>query len=230
MRRNSLRGVVALMLACAVLVAQAAPTFRGIEDLRLPPGTRTERLGQSLRINGVETFAWRFVARVEVEPLAAHFAREWDGLKRQRLGHWELLWQRRGDWLLTVQMAAGPAGEARGWIAAAPLFAALAQRSRRTPPVPPMLPRTRLLSDVEASDLGRGSRTLFLLSEQSPAQSLDFYRAHYRAQGFRPLAARSLVRGAEGGSMVLVRGTDQLDLAVSRHAGRSYIAIVQVQR
>lgn len=229
MSRPARCGLVAMLLACACTAAAAASDFRGIEDLRLPKSMRVERMGQALRINGVETFAWQFHWSENGDRLAAHFAREWDGgLKRRRVGPWEVLSQRRGDWLLTVQAASVGVGQVHGWIAAARLFGALERGRSRGRPDLPMLPRTHVLNDVEASDLGRRSRTLLLLSEQSAAQNLDFYRAHYREQGFEPLAARALVKSAGGGSMVLVRGGEQLNLAVSSQAGRSFIAIVRV--
>lgn len=220
---------LAALLLALVSTHLAAMTLRvpGVSHFELPPALRLETIGEELRVNGVPTRIWAFGSSQTPAELAAHFERQWPGeLRRHRMPPWELLSRREGEWLLTVQLRALP-GRAgcSGFIAVARAFAPAARRARSDLP---LLPRTELLHDIEAEDLGRRSRTRILVSEQSAAQNLDFYRAHFRGQGYAPLGANALTRSARGGAMVLNRGAGQLDLSAAEHGGHTLIAIVQV--
>ncbi|TDU32542.1 hypothetical protein DFR24_1940 [Panacagrimonas perspica] len=217
---------IALLLLLQIAPALAAGRFGGIENFDLPRGMQADNIGEWMRIDGIETRAWQFHSTDDADAIAEHFGREWNGrFVRTKAGGWDILSHRQDDWLATVQT--GPAdalGNRRGFIAIAHRFAP------RDPPRPPpgALPSTQLLQDIEAEDHGRRSRTMLLVSDQSAARNLDFYRAHFRTEGFEPLAAGALTRSADGGGMSLVRGNEQLDLAIAERDGRSWIVIVQV--
>lgn len=219
----------AALFAVAIGVAEAAGRFGGVGDFELPAGMRTQTIGDWQRVNAVETRTWQFRSTEDADGIAAHFAREWDGrIARSAAGGWDFLSHRQDDWLITVQTGPEDAsGRSRGFIAIAKRFGSRAAADHQ--PTVPRLPRTQLLHDIEAEDLGRRSRTLLLVSDQSAAQNLDFYRAHFRAEGFVPTTAGALLKGADGGVLSLNRGTEKLDLAIARRDGRSWITIVQVR-
>jgi len=216
----------ALLLLAQIGLAQPAGRFGGIGNFDLPRGMQTDNIGEWMRIDGVETRAWQFHSTDDADAIAGHFAREWNGrIARKKAGGWDILSHRQDDWLATVQT--GPAdalGNHRGFIAIARRFAPRERPERH----PAALPDTQLLQDIEAEDQGRRSRTMLLVSDRSAARNLDFYRAHFRTEGFEPLAAGALTKSPDGGGMSLVRGGEQLDLAIVERDGRSWIAIVQV--
>lgn len=216
----------ALLLLVQIGSARPIGETAGIGNLDLPRGMQTDPIGERLRINGVETRVWQFRSTDGVDAVATHFSREWSGkIARSNAGGWDILSHRDGEWLITVQ--SGPAdalGVHRGFIAIARLFVP----RDRLRAEPPRLPRTQLLQDIEAEDLGRPSRTMLLLSEESAAQNLEFYRAHFRAEGFVPLAAGALTQGPDGGSLSLTRRGEHLDIGIAERGGRSWITIVRV--
>lgn len=210
--------------------ALGAGLFQGVDAFDLPPETRVEVVGDALRINGLDTRIYRFRSNLDVEAIAAHFNEQWpQRMKRAQSGPWQVLSHRQGDYLVTVQIAGQDMGQTQGFIAATNLFKAAEGRVRVRKPDLPLLPRTEVLQDIEADDLGRRSRTLILLSEQSAAQNLEFYRAHFRSQGYAPITAGALTKGNSGGAMVLNRGNEQLNVAVAEQGGKTVVNIVRVQ-
>jgi hypothetical protein len=217
---------LALLLLAQIGSARPAGSFGGIEDFDLPRGMQTDNIGEWMRIDGIQTRAWQFRSTDDADAIAEHFGRQWNGrIVRKSAGGWDILSHRQDDWLATVQT--GPAdvlGTHRGFIAIAHRFAP----RDRPGPAPAALPSTQLLHDIEAEDRGRRSRTMLLVSDRTAAQNLDFYRAHFRAEGFEPLVAGALTKAADGGGMSLVRGGEKLDLAIAERHGRSWIVIVRV--
>lgn len=230
MKSSSKRGFTsAALLAVVIGVAEAAGRFGAPGDFELAPGMRTDSIGDWQRANAVETRTWHFHSTDDADAIAAHFAREWDGrIARSKAGGWDIVSHRQEDWLITVQTGPEDAtGFSRGFIAIARLFGSRAAAGQAAKV--PRLPRTQLLHDIEADDLGRHSRTLLLVSDQSAAQNLDFYRAHFRAEGFVPTTDGSLLKAANGGTLSLNRGAEQLDIAIAQRDGQSWITIVQVR-
>lgn len=220
------RSGCALLLLAQIGSAQPADRFGGIDDFELPHSMQTDHIGEWMRIDGVQTRAWQFHSTDDADAIAEHFGHEWNGrIARTTAGGWDILSHRQGDWLATVQTGPPDAlGHHRGFIAIAHRFAP----RHRSRPSPTVLPSTQLLQDVEAEDRGRRSRTMLLVSDRSAAQNLDFFRAYFRSEGFEPLAAGALTKAPDGGGMSLVRGNEQIDLAIAERDGRSWILIVQV--
>jgi hypothetical protein len=223
-----MRALAAVCLVCLALPAAAsALRVPGRPPLALPARMQIDAVGDALQLQGMATHIWAFRCDAPAAALAQHFAAQWPGqMRRHRTADWDVLSHRDGDWLVTVQMRE-PAGlgGVQGFIAMAPVFESAAPTSARDLP---LMPDTHLVQDIVAEDLGRRSRTRVLLSTRSAAQHLDFYRAHFRREGYRPLADKALTRSARGGAMVLGRGGEQLDVAVAQDGAQTVIAIVQV--
>ena len=218
------------LLAWGSAQAHSAALFIGVDEFDVPAGMRLEVVGDALKINGLSTQIFGFRSDMDADGIAAHFAREWPGrVKRDRVGAWDVLSHRQRGYLVTVQTTEDRSGRTHGYLAASRMFDALERGVKLRKLDLPLLTRTQVLQDIEADDLGRRARSLLLLSEQSASQNLEFYRAHFRSQGFEPVSVGALRRNGNAGSMLLNRGGEQLNVAVSAQAGRTLVAIVQVQ-
>tara|TARA_R110000787_G_scaffold211663_9_gene321514 strand:+ start:36939 stop:37691 length:753 start_codon:yes stop_codon:yes gene_type:complete len=222
---------------CAVLVAAAGMAepahadsiFVGIASFEVPERMRLGKVGDSMRINGIDTQVYSFESELSADELAHHFARQWPGqMKRGQAGPWSVLSHRQDDYLVTVQIAGAGFGRTRGFISASEIFAWLKRKPRPRKLDVPLLARTQILQRIESEDYGRHSRTLILVSEKSAAQNMDFYRTHFRTQGYAPITRTALRRGAQGGAMALERDGTQLNISAAQQAGMTIVALVQV--
>lgn len=210
--------------------ASAGRLSQGIASLRLPADIALSPVESAITVNGLRLEAAYIDSGQAVtdliHKLRAHFVGE---LRQRRAGGWQVLSYRQGDYLLTIQVQPGPTGGSRGIIAISDLFAALAQAREASRPWLPIPPDTTILQQIGAKDLGASSRTLILLSQRPPEQLLAFYRRHFRGKGYEPVTRGALARVGSGGAMVLSRGSQQLNLSVSRRDGTTLVTLVDVR-
>lgn len=220
------------LLALAFLLpslAAAQSLFPEIDEFDIPDRMTLSAVGTRMRINGIATQVYRFESSLTRNQLAAHFRKQWPGRTRRAwAGPWDVLSHRQGSHLLTVQMTDAGASQSRGLISASNSLDAFSRKSSQRPPGFPLPRRTQILQDIESIDLGRKSRTLILVSKQSALRNLEWFRNHFRAQGFVPISKSSLRRNHEGGALTLGRNGEQLNLAAAQGREMTVITIVQV--
>lgn len=215
--------LAAFGLACAAYAG-------GFPDLQLPESMQVQVVSNGMRVNGLKTRIYAFRSPQDADVLAGYFNTQWDErIARSRFGPWDILAHRAGGYLVTVQMRSDTMQGTRGYIAFTNIFAA-AESGRNPPEVDlPMLPGTEVVQNLRADDLGRESHTLVLASKQSASQNLDFYRTYFRRRGFEPISRGALAKAANGGAMILNRGSAQLNVAVAEREGITIITIVKVR-
>lgn len=220
-------GRLGALLACICLtpVVQASDFPR----LKLPDAMQVKIVAGDLRMNGLTTRIYAFHSTKTADELVDYFSRQWTRMARSHAGPWDILAHRDAGFLITVQSRqANGLGETRGFIAFSNLFQAVEEGIKPPTVDVPMLPDTSVIQDLQAVDQGRPSRTLILRSGQSASQNLDFYRAYFHEQGYKPLAHGALVKGAAAGSMILNRGNEELNVAVAEQNGTTIVTIVRV--
>lgn len=212
-----------------LLLVLASPGARAELELTLPESMRVTVVTPGLRMNGLHTRIYAFTSPDSAQVLTAWFSDQWDGrIKRRLVKPWSILAHRAGGLLVTVQMQDAPVAGTQGYIGISNAFEALAEGLEPPQPGVPMLPDTQVLNVLEANDGGRESRTVVLLSEQSVHQNLEFYRAYFRRQGYSPVSYGALSKEETAGAMILSRGAQRLDVAVTRAGGKTMITLVFV--
>lgn len=221
-----LAAALALLIASS---AQASGRLHPQVEFEPPYGMQLRAIGSDLRVSRIPTRIWQFQSTDDADALARYFAREWDGrIARHRVGRWDVLSRRDGDWLLTIQTGPTDAnGLSHGFVAIAPRFAAASRSSRRDALA--NLPGSHVVQDIESDDAGRRGRTWLLVSEESPTRALDYLHSHLRSEGYEPIGPSALSRSSQGGAMRLNRGNEQVNVAVAERDGRTWISIVRVQ-
>lgn len=225
MKRTALRGGLlgVVLLFGAVPGAWALPN----ERWSLPPSMQLTVVSDGMRVNGVDTQVYAFVTPESADALAEHFRGQWRGrIQRSIVPPWDILTHRDRGRLAAVQMQPDVGGGTRGLISISNLF----ERAPSRPPQVdvPLAPRTWVHQVIDADDAGIRSRTWVLLSRLSADEQLDFYREHYRSQGYEPVSRRALVRGESAGALMLNRGATQANVAVAERDGLSMVTIVTV--
>lgn len=218
-------------LALALLLYACAAQADDFPGLHLPDSMHVKIVAQQMRMNGLNTRIYAFNSPQNVDELAAYFNSEWRGdMARSRVEPWHILAHRDGGYLLTVQIKSSELSNTQGFIAFTDLFDAVEQ-GRKPPKLDlPTLPGTQVVQDLQSTDQGRPSRTVILRSDKSAHQNLEFYRAYFREQGYKPVSRGALVKGPDGGAMILNRGAEQLNVAIAQTKDQTTITIVRVQQ
>jgi len=218
----------------AVMVLIGSPfahaVAAGWPELNFPPSMQLQVVSNEMSINGTPMRVLEFCSPQKPDELTQWFSNQWQGrVARSRAGRWDVLAHRERDALITVQMK--PLGHegSRGFIAISNFFEQAARTRPRTAPDVPIPAGTLLMQDIKADDAGRKNRTLVLISDRSPAQNLDFYRAYYQQEGYEPVSYGALARNDGSGAMILNRGAEQLNVAAAEYMGRTVITIVSVR-
>lgn len=221
-----------ILAAAVILLAQAADARQEQwPTLSLPESMQVQIVSEGMRVNGMSTRIYEFRSSESIEDLTAHFDGIWDGsMARSRVEPWDVLAHRDRDHLITVQMRSGRLNDTSGYIAFSNAFELMEHPPRPRKVDMPMLPGSQLLQDIEADDLGRRSRTLVILSDQSASQNLEFYRAHFEQERYEPVSHGALAKDERGGAMILNRGAEQLNVAIAERKGWTVITIVSVRQ
>lgn len=226
--RNAARLLVASVASMA-MPAMGAGLELTTAPMDWPDTMRLTVVSDMMRVNGVNTRVIAFESPQSADELAAHFGLQWPGtMKRAKAGPWEVLSHRDGDLLIAVQVAAAALGGTRGFVSYSNIFEVIDRGGSSASVDVPMLPGTRVHQLIDSDDSGVRSRTTVLVGSLSPTQQLDFYREHYRSQGFEPIGSDALSRNENGGVMVLNRGATQANISVAARDGQTIVTIVTV--
>lgn len=223
-----------MAVAALVMLWGCAPTRQALAAefpaVPLADSMRVQIVSEGMAMHGVPTQILRFRASDSVEALTGFYATQWRRMAEAYVEPWTVLSHRDDDHLITVQLQPGAMNQSLGYIAVSELFPVVEGKRRLQQPDLPTLPGTSVLQHLQSNNLGRASETVMLLSERSVHENLEFYRSHFREQGYEPLGGGALAKGASDGAMILNRGSERLDLAVTRYGGKTLVTVVRVRQ
>lgn len=142
---------------------------------------------------------------------------------------WTVLSHREGDYLTTIQLLPVEQTEQTyGLLTISPFFSNKLSAPSTSVPMPS---GSELISDIEAADLGKESRTITVRNQMSMQSNLDYYRNYFAARGWtESFPELELPAGEAPKALMMNKGDDELNLAGAEHDGYSWIHLVTVKK
>lgn len=219
---NTVRyGLLLLCMLALPTCALAAP------QLPLPKHTRLSVVGEDLVVNGQRMQVYELRSTLTKQQLLDFYVAAWPGDTRlAQLPPWTVLSHPDGNELITVQVQALPGDASFGYIGVANVRMSN-PRSKRSDL--PLMPGGEVLSEIQAQDLGRVSRTLLLRSAASLEQCLAWYEHYYRRRGWRRIHGEGVATNPRGAATLLMNKSGaELNLVAVSERGQVFVTLVQV--
>ncbi len=196
--------------------------------LPVPKDTQLSIVGEDMSVNGASMHAYELRSALSARELLDFYAAQWPGETRvSRLAPWTILSHPDGDHLVTVQVQALPGGASFGYVGITNLLEPSLRLRRSDFPRPS---GAELITDVQARDQGRRSRTVLLRSEGSLEQNLAWYESHYRRQGWQAIGDPRGKANLPGSRTLLMnKGSGELNLVIASEGSKSVVTVVLVQ-
>lgn len=168
--------------------AEAVQADQQWPPLDAPPRSSVQWVAQDMVNNGVPMRIQSFQATASVADVVSFYQQHWAGLSEappavNKVGGWQVVGQKSGDYYLTVQVKPGTNSTAQGFLAASRIDGLMAG-TNRTDTTFPRLSGSSVVSDVDANDDGKISKTLLSSNSYSLESNAEYYRSTLTTQGW----------------------------------------------
>jgi hypothetical protein len=225
------------LIAIAVLALFTQSCF-GITMPEIPhaPDMRIVVVSDHMVYNGIDMATYEISSPHPIEEVLRFYRQAWHGVVAEApmtMGldseQWTVLSHRENEFLVTLQLHPSKPEGVYGYIAVSNLFRGGRREFGRDVLIPA---GSKLIQDIVSDDLGRHCRTVVVQNENSVSFNLDFYRQRLLAEGWTEVTDFSkLPKGMENPQALMMnRGDDELNLAVTRSAGMSTVVMVTVHK
>lgn len=238
-RAPEVRRRVAASTAAAMLLLMAAwsDVARAITmpDIPRAPDMRIVVVSDHMIYNGVDMSTYEVSSPHPMDEVLRFYREAWNGAVAEStttMGldstQWNVLAHREGDFLVTVQLRPSKPAGVYGYIAISNVFSGKVHETGRNVVMPA---GSTLVNDIVSDDAGRKSRTVVVQNEGSVGFNLDFYRQKLTAEGWTEVVDYSKLPQEMGRpqALMLNRGSEQMNLAVTRTAGTTTVVMVTVR-
>jgi hypothetical protein len=227
-----------LVFCLALVLELSAPQASAISMPEIPqaPDMSIVVVSDHMVLNGLDMSTYQVASPHSLDEVLSFYRTAWRGEVAEspmQVGisavPWTVLAHRDGDFLITVQLTPSKGGGVYGYIAISTMFADRFQETGRDVLMPA---GSTLLNDITADDPGRSSRTLVIRNEDSVEFNLEYYRSHLRDQGWTEAVDLSAMPSDIAPHQVLMmnRGSDELNLSVTRSGGMTTVVMVTVHK
>ena len=87
-----------------------------------------------------------------------------------------------------------------------------------------------VLSDVSSKDVGSRGRTIMMSNSFSVSSNVDYYRDHYRQNGWRTMMDQGTNRSDGGHALVFIKSGTEIAVVASRENGKTNIIFNEIGR
>jgi hypothetical protein len=238
---GGLRWLGGVLLAIGLLLVSSLCTAKGLPNFKAAKFMRVTVVADAMIYNGLPMRAYEFTASKSVDKVEAFYAELWGKeLKKSQAGPWTVLSHFDGTYLFSVQVEEDDTQRAVGLLSVSEPGAVSAKFELGEGF--PMPQSSTVVNDISAQDLGKNSRTLVLVNDQSVASNLRFYRRHYEQRGWMELAPsdptakkKGSGKSSRGGlddanALLMSKGGDELNMSFDEVDGRTVVVAVEVDK
>lgn len=174
-----------LVLLMSVTTTAAMADWPTIEP---PPGARVETVAEDMHLNGVPMRIKRFTSDMSPRAVADFYQGRWTAVSKFKpvendVQGWHVIGVQSGDYYLTVQTRSAAPRGSEGYLAVTTL-----PSLRERPVVDQKFPRlagSQVLSDMDADDAGKISKTLVLKNNSSVVSNVSYYQSIMPSQDWK---------------------------------------------
>lgn len=213
--------ILGLLLGSNVLAA-------GFPEFPAPGDMRQIIVSEDMLVGGVRMQAIQFDAPMTLNQLKNYYNDAWDKqVAVTESDPWTILAHRIDDYLLTVQAQSTGDNRVVGFLGITDIFDKNAKPYRPTFKVPP---GSEMIDDIEATDLGRKSRTVVFRNSSNIDFNVAFFRRSYKRQGFTEVINNDLIRDADKSALIMNGPGKQLDMTFKQDGGDTFVVAVLVEQ
>ena len=208
----------------------AAPLFPA------PPDANVEWVGRNMEVNGIRSDIRAFNTDKSISKVINFYTKEWDEpvdkgmpgyiIESEAMAPWTVISRIEDGYLMTVQTMETNRGGAWGYLSLSPL------PGKDSPPELgmdfPKMHDSHVIQEVKHDDPGKKARTLVLANSHSVDSNINFYRNHYRGEGWNVESDYELAPGKMH-SMVFKSNREQINIMVMGDSNETRIVINHVR-
>lgn len=234
------RGVVAVVgrVILAALSAFVAEPVLAISMPELPqaPDMRIVVVSDHMIYNGVDMATYEVSSPHRLDEVLRFYREVWRGEVAESTTNigldttqWTIMAHRDNEFLTTLQLHPSKQGGVYGYIAISNIFGNTVHETGRNILMPA---NSTVVNDITEEDMGRRSRTVVIQNEDSVNFNLDFYHQRLAADGWTEVADFSKLPAeiSRPQALLMNRGDDEINLAVTRSGEKTTVVMVMVHR
>ncbi len=200
-----------------IVIFFSASSVSAAELLPPPPNSTIASVSRDSSILGINMSIRRFDSRLSAEQVIEFYSKRWTNTAAiTHFSPWQMIGKAERKKYLNVQVQTGPSGS-WGYLSISDLPERLAKNDFELPDGKnfPKMSGSKVLSDQQQRDDIKDARTLVLSNGFSVDSNSQFYRQHYKSQGWQ-LVADSKGSKMKGAAMTFSRGRSLLSLTINR--------------
>lgn len=227
-----IRKAAALLMLVAGGVLAAKDPLRSCPEFPTPGKARLQIVAPQMDYNGLPISIVRLETTTPPAEVLAFYREKWAATKDVRgpaeypLGPWQVIASMRDNCFYTVQVKPFGKDGTEGFLGLSTLPTGKVVKEEV-----PMLPGSKMLSDIAHNDPGKTARTVMLKNGFSPAANADFYRRNLGDLGWVVTSHYRIDKpGQAGDVMVLKNGQRELSLTLTREGSESNVLLNYVNQ
>jgi hypothetical protein len=223
MNRASIWRSAALILLCLAGAARAGNS-EPWPEVPLPPKSKVEWVGDSMRVNGVPTRVMRFESSAGRAEIVEYYRAYWSGGYPTKpsvrvAGDATVVGQAHGPFFMTLKVKDAPQGTSDGLIAVARV---LGSRIERSAGGFALMPGAKVMQVVESNDPGKRNRQIVVSNPAAAPSVVQYYQTSLANAGWRQVQYNDTppeAGGPSGSFLVFQRERSELQLSVVANPG-----------
>lgn len=189
-----------------------------------PPQSRAATVGEEMTLNGVPMQARQFVSDLSPKAVLQHYRNLWgegkDKSVENKVGKWQVIGKRSGDYYLTVQVKPGVAGKSEGLLGLSMLPQAKITRKEFLMPAGSII-----LSDLGSKDGPNVGRNIVLANHHSPEVNANFFKERFVAEQWKIDIGYGKQVNEKNRALFFTRGTDYAVLTIARQNSDTVVIV-----
>jgi hypothetical protein len=228
-----LRSAILSLLALASSVAAAIT----MPEIPRAPDMRIVVVSDHMIYNGIDMSTYQVSSPHRMDEVLRFYRQAWNGRvveSPMSVGldqtQWTVLAHRENEFMITLQLRPSKPDGVYGYIAISNAFGGVLHETGKDVLMPV---GSTLVNDIVEEDGGRRSRTVLLRNEDSVSFNLDFYRQRLTKEGWTEASDLSTLPAGPGGppqALLMNRGGEEMNIAVTRSGGTTTVVMVTVRK
>lgn len=202
-------------------------------DFPAPPDAQVASIATSTTALGMQLEIRSFNVKHSQDEVLAFYKDLWkDQAVESEMPPWRMIGTRKDGQFLNVQVQPRDANTSWGYLSISDLPERLDNKTYGTSmgPAFPMMNGSQVLDDQVSKDIGKSGRVLLLKNSFSPTANLNFYKQHFRGQGWEILMDEQTAPRQGGYALYMTKGRESLTMTINRLDGETSIVANQVKR
>ncbi len=202
-------------------------------DFPPPPDATVVNISSSTTSIGMQLQIRRFQVDMSLEEVLSFYRTFWkDGSAEADMSGWKMIGSRQGNHYLNVQVKPNGRNKSWGFLSVSDLPQRLDNKNYSVQMGGrfPMMSGSQILDDQLSDDIGKEGRTLLIVNKFTPKSNLNFYRKHYRNQGWNIVMDEQTQPRSTGFALYVNKGQQSVGITVNKLDGQTSIVANHVKR